>query len=1227
MSSHKLMVIVLLSLIWMANTTYADWQPYSEPVNGPTYGTSDGLSAVEWNSSIYLFSADYDAGIYYSTNEGESWVLGDAINGTNATFIIADPYVPGNVYIARDAAGDEGFWVSENGGQTFTDRNGSGQNLLTNTSITSIYIDANSPYDVYVTCRAVSGDNQERIFVTDDEGETWKETFESFPKSDGPYELDVTAMYIEPGDADEIWVGSSLLSYPAVDLANLGVWHSTDGGNNWDQVLGGVPVGAYYPIHDIRKIIQNPEFPTVKGPYCYVNTQRVDYIQQHIDIALFKRGEEVNDDFDWVWTIYGYHQENEWGYFTDFDVIKTPDPDNSLYSLLALSHSWSEGDPEPLFEPGILRMELPGTPALDMDNISDGIYLPYATSFAKDPDDVTVLYTGTRGGPFGESSYDFYGGVYKSTDFGASWTEKTEGMHTCSSLDIEYFSNTIWAGGTQPDPGEDGNMLTLKESGEDWSNRFMVDDNSLRDFITTGTGQYIAVAVGGGENDEDSIYVSENRGESFTAEYGYYSDPYIANVYGFARRNLYIYATLDAGPRIIKRGFNPTEDTWEEFDDGWPSGIGDEAMAIDASQPADILYAGSKSLGLYKLDEDDPTPEWESAGLNDVNFNIDDIAVIEIFSAATADSLFVAGKDQTPNYRLLRSLNGGTSWAYSENGITHKNIKGMESHPDHRSVILATSLEGSSTPHVYITINGGSDWTDFSGGLNPAVLNSIKDIEIGPTNPTTQGRILYVGTDNGIYETNLIVFDENIASNTTWSDDYPIFVIGDITVNSGVTLTIEAGAEIYFAPEFDVNGSGSDQNSCELIVKGTLMAQGSSGDSIKFIPASDNPYPGDWVGIFLDSSASAEMSYCSVQYSDIGIEMRKDAEAVVSHSHISNHSSMGIYNYQGDLKLADSYISNNWTYGLYGYMAIDSVSNTTFHKNNSYGIRLSGTTSSNDDSYINKVTVTTNDTSGMGGTQYGIYIEDNDYISIDSSEVRYYDEGGIKLDNSDALVLNCTFTRAGLYGLYCLASSPKVRDCLFDSLDVDIYDFSFGTGAADLGKNTEGEYGYNSILDSNGKGIWLIYFSGFTMNPEEGDDLYAQQNWWGDPDGPDTSKLYDRPPLFKMYYKPYLEENPQAKLASQLPPQFSLSRNYPNPFNANTIISFSLDKPEKTALTIYNVLGQKVATPVDEMLDAGSHSVIWDGRNSSGSPVVSGIYFYTIQFGDHFDSKKMLLLR
>jgi flagellar hook assembly protein FlgD len=74
-------------------------------------------------------------------------------------------------------------------------------------------------------------------------------------------------------------------------------------------------------------------------------------------------------------------------------------------------------------------------------------------------------------------------------------------------------------------------------------------------------------------------------------------------------------------------------------------------------------------------------------------------------------------------------------------------------------------------------------------------------------------------------------------------------------------------------------------------------------------------------------------------------------------------------------------------------------------------------------------------------------------------------------------------------------------------------------------------------------------------------------------------------------------------------------------------ISFALSEPGQTIVKIYNVLGQTVTTLADGFMNAGYYSFIWDGKDTSGGPVSSGIYFYTIHSGNHFQVKKMTLLR
>ena len=94
-----------------------------------------------------------------------------------------------------------------------------------------------------------------------------------------------------------------------------------------------------------------------------------------------------------------------------------------------------------------------------------------------------------------------------------------------------------------------------------------------------------------------------------------------------------------------------------------------------------------------------------------------------------------------------------------------------------------------------------------------------------------------------------------------------------------------------------------------------------------------------------------------------------------------------------------------------------------------------------------------------------------------------------------------------------------------------------------------------------------------------------------------------------------------------VPEEFELAQNYPNPFNPTTTISFSLANPIHVELAIYNVLGQKVKTLVSSELDAGIHSVSWDGTSDAGELLSSGVYIYRLNTPTFEYSRKMTLTK
>ena len=97
-----------------------------------------------------------------------------------------------------------------------------------------------------------------------------------------------------------------------------------------------------------------------------------------------------------------------------------------------------------------------------------------------------------------------------------------------------------------------------------------------------------------------------------------------------------------------------------------------------------------------------------------------------------------------------------------------------------------------------------------------------------------------------------------------------------------------------------------------------------------------------------------------------------------------------------------------------------------------------------------------------------------------------------------------------------------------------------------------------------------------------------------------------------------IDEEP---VTGQLPTSFNLAQNYPNPFNPTTEIAYNLPMDCRVKLEVYNLLGQRVTTLVDQPQKAGYHQVRWKAK------VASGVYFYRIWAGDYMATKKMVLLR
>jgi len=95
----------------------------------------------------------------------------------------------------------------------------------------------------------------------------------------------------------------------------------------------------------------------------------------------------------------------------------------------------------------------------------------------------------------------------------------------------------------------------------------------------------------------------------------------------------------------------------------------------------------------------------------------------------------------------------------------------------------------------------------------------------------------------------------------------------------------------------------------------------------------------------------------------------------------------------------------------------------------------------------------------------------------------------------------------------------------------------------------------------------------------------------------------------------------------QIPQTTTLLQNYPNPFNPRTAIRYSLPVSGHVELSVYNLLGQRIRTLINETQRPGFHSIDWDGLNEQHRPVSSGIYLYILRTEKDLLSRRMLLLK
>lgn len=180
-----------------------------------------------------------------------------------------------------------------------------------------------------------------------------------------------------------------------------------------------------------------------------------------------------------------------------------------------------------------------------------------------------------------------------------------------------------------------------------------------------------------------------------------------------------------------------------------------------------------------------------------------------------------------------------------------------------------------------------------------------------------------------------------------------------------------------------------------------------------------------------------------------------------------------------------------------------------------------------------------------------------------------------------------------------------------------------------------------STIVSSPSGIVTSQFFGFSGSYENSDTIQAGKAYWVKTDQVGTLVLSASGPSAianRIRIVAIKEEPPPVPGGmmghEELPRQYSLEQNSPNPFNPVTVIRYQLPVPSQVTIKIYNLLGEEVRTLVDEVRSAGYQRVEWNAANNAGVRVSSGVYFYRIDArstteANHFFTqvKKMMVLQ
>ncbi len=662
----------------------------------------------------------------------------------------------------------------------------------------------------------------------------------------------------------------------------------------------------------------------------------------------------------------------------------------------------------------------------------------------------------------------------------------------------------------------------------------------------------------------------------------------------------FVFGTLGGQVGAVSCAQIPPVELWS------PVQLGADAIGVLGLADLDddgVLEIAAIGESVYCLNAEDGTESWTAA----LDTTAVSLAIGDIDSDGIAD--VVAGSAAGTIYALM---SGVEIWSSPLHSRPAASLAIADLRGDTEMEIVVLTAEG-----LLHMLDSDGDWlvppipVPGAGCASPFVADLTGDGDLEACVSSCEGQIFAFEFDGssepavewqgvgGNHARNGILvqpFAGSIQEGATLFGRY--LITGDVTVEQSATVTVLPDAVL----EFDNDASPS------LAVYGQLSAVGHPGAEIVLRP-NESRTPNNWAGIDLKTGSSAALSSCLISGADVGV--RGNQSTIVLND-------CGIYGNVVGARLTEcildataSSFSQSDSLGMYLSGGSGTITDCVFDGNVSVGLWCDDHASHD---ILRSSFTNTTDGSGLVCYRYSDASVDTCTMSLNAGH-------GALVHTSSPSFNACTITDNSLDGILCRRlSAPMI---CWTTISGNTVGVSAESGAApNLGDLIHEETGNNSVMDNQTAAV---------ANYTDGEfPLQIRGNWWGA--SPPVGRIF----IGYVRYWPYLTTPPEpdtggrdhAELEEPVPSMFRLGHSSPNPFNPVTSIDYDIPAGGGVVdICVFDVAGRRVATLYSGHHDPGTHSVTWNGRDSRGRSVASGIYFVRLDAPEFSASRKMILLK